>query len=111
MNSAIASKRIVTFVPADQAAAFAKSIAAEIPHLFGEYDSVCWWSVPKTEEGMEQYRPRPDGKITQTPSVRMEFSIPADPAILEKFITALKNHHPWQEPVILVFDGQILEHK
>lgn len=108
MTKPLASKRVVTFVPADRASAFAKTIAADIPHLFGEYDSVCWWSAPKTEEGTEQFRARPDGEIEQTPSVRMEFSIPDNETALDNFTAALKKHHPWQEPVILVFDGQII---
>ncbi|HOO81520.1 MAG TPA: hypothetical protein PK513_03350 [Alphaproteobacteria bacterium] len=108
MSKLVKSKRVVTFVPADHTNEFAKSMAAYIPHLFGCYDSVCWWGTPKTEKGMEQYRPL-DREIEQTPSVRMEFSIPDDPAALENFTAALKKHHPWQEPVILIFDSQIID--
>ncbi len=110
MSKFVKSQRIVTFVPAQQAESFARDMATHIPHLFGEYDSVCWWSAPKAEEGIEQYR-KIDEKIEQTPSVRMEFSVPDDAEILEKFITKLKLHHPWEEPVILAFDHEILQHK
>ena len=108
MNKLIESKRIVTFVPDEHAQSFAKHISEKIPYLFGEYDSVCWWSKPKMEQGTEQYRPK-GGHIKQTPSVRMEFSIPNDQQALENFTAVIKEHHPWQEPVILVFESEILK--
>lgn len=94
------TRRIITFVPADQAAEFAKTIGGHIPHICGDYDSVCWWSEPKTEHGIEQYRPL-DGTLQQTPSVRMEFSIPDDETVAQTFIEQLKHHHPWEQPVVL----------
>lgn len=110
MISTLQSLRVVTFVPADKAKAFAADIAADIPHLFGDYDSVCWWSAPLQEAGTEQFRARPDGTLQAEPSVRMEFSIPADPAAQEAFTARLRALHPWKEPVILIFEAKILSH-
>ena len=110
MSDLVKSKRVVTFVPAANANEFAKTMAAHIPHLFGEYDSVCWWSAPKMEDGTEQFRPLV-GDVEQTPSVRMEFSIPDDDAALKNFTATLKKHHLWQEPVIFIFDIQIIHHQ
>ena len=108
MSKAMQSKRVITFVPAYQAHEFAKTIAADIPHLFGSYDSVCWWSEPLVEQGTEQYRPL-QGQLQQTPSVRMEFSIPDDTDAVDAFIKKLNKHHPWQEPVILIQDTEIIK--
>jgi hypothetical protein len=94
------TRRIITFVPADQADEFAKTFGQHIPHICGDYDSVCWWSEAKIEHGTEQYRPL-DGKLQQAPSVRMEFSIPNDDAVSSAFIEKLKHHHPWEQPVVL----------
>ena len=110
MPDAVKSKRVVTFVPAEQAETFAKTIADEIPYLFGGYDAVCWWNTPKTEEGTEQFRRR-GGTLEQTPSVRMEFSIPDDVECQEKFTKTIQNLHPWEEPVILFFDSEIIRKK
>lgn len=108
MSKTVFSKRVVTFVPAEQAHEFAKTIAADILHLFGNYDSVCWWSEPKAEQGTEQYRPL-QGELQQTLSVRMEFSIPGDPEAVKAFIEKLSGHHPWEEPVILIHDAEIIK--
>lgn len=94
------SRRVITFVPADQAAAFAAEIGEHIPHLFGNYDSVCWWSEPKMETGTEQFRPE-NGTLQQEPSVRMEFSIPDDDQAYADFSQKIKELHPWEQPVIL----------
>lgn len=108
MSKSIDSKRVMTFVPAEKATAFAETISSAIPYLFGNYDSVCWWSEPKIEHGTEQYRPL-EGKLQQTPSVRMEFSIPGDEQVLKTFIDALTKAHPWEEPVILIQEAEILQ--
>lgn len=110
MPEAVKSRRVITFVPAENASDFAKSIAADIPHLFGEYDSVCWWSEPKTEAGIEQFRPL-ESEIEQTPSVRMEFSVPDDDKAVTAFVEKIKQRHPWKEPVILIHSADIIRHK
>ncbi len=94
------TRRIITFLPADQVDNFAKAFGEHIPHICGDYDSVCWWSEAKTEYGTEQHRPL-DGDIQQIPSVRMEFSIPDDDNVSTAFIEKLKHHHPWEQPVVL----------
>lgn len=94
------SRRVITFLPAEQADTFAAQIAEHIPHLFGNYDSVCWWLVPKTETGTEQFRPE-NGEIQRGPSVRMEFSIPDDDSAYDDFSNKIKELHPWEQPVIL----------
>lgn len=108
MPETVQTKRVVTFVPAGQAEELASAIAADIPYLFGDYDSVCWWSAPKTEPGTEQFRPL-KGDLEHTPSIRMEFSIPDDPQVIERFTQRLRDHHPWQQPVILLFTADILK--
>ena len=100
------SRRVITFVPADQADTFATAIAEHIPYLFGDYDSVCWWSEPKMEHGTEQFRQK--GKeLQQVASVRMEFSIPDEDQAYDDFISKIKALHPWDQPVILSFNSDI----
>lgn len=104
MTKTLKTMRIVTFVPAENAVNFAKEIASHIPHICGEYDSVCWWSEPKMEAGTEQFRPL-GSELQQIRSVRMEFSIPDDNAVKEKFINKINALHPWKKPVILVYEA------
>lgn len=103
------SIRIITFVPKDKAAFFAQEFAPHIPLICGDYDSVCWWSEPKLEDGTEQFRPL-DGKLQQVSSTRMEFSIPDDLAVSKRFIELLQTLHPWEQPVILKFDTEMLSY-
>ena len=100
------SRRVITFVPADQADSFAAAIAEHIPYLFGDYDSVCWWSKPKTEQGTEQFRQK-NSELQQVASVRMEFSIPDEDRAYNDFVDKLSELHPWEQPVLLSFNSDI----
>ncbi len=108
MSDTLKTLRIITFVPAEEAADFANKIASGIPHICGEYDSVCWWNEPKREAGIEQFRPL-QGEIKQIPSVRMEFSIPDDDTIKEEFINKIKVLHPWKKPVIIIHEAGFIQ--
>lgn len=108
--------RIVTFVPAEKAEDYADKVTGAVPGFLGNYDKVAWWC----EAGTEQYRPLPGaepahgnaGELCRVPSVRMEFSIPAYEGFLEHFIPdVVIAHHPWEEPVVLVFAHDIVDHE
>jgi hypothetical protein len=98
--------RVVTFIPEKSAPGFADTITALVPPL-GHYDRVAWWG----ESGTEQFRPLAGanpahgtiGKTERMPSVRLEFSLPADDVLLEKITASIRANHPWESPVILVF--------
>ena len=103
--------RLVTFAPPEAVRELAKCVSALIPAR-DDYDHVAWWSA----EGTEQFRPLPGsnptrgdvGEITRAPSVRIEFTLPKDDALLEKLITdGIQKHHPWEKPVILVFGHRL----
>ncbi len=110
MNELVQCYRLVTFVPPEHAPALAKKISALIPP-FGRYDHVAWWSAT----GTEQFRPLEGanpaagktGEITRSPSVRLEFSLPRDEALLGRLIRALQKGHPWEKPVIMVFEHSL----
>lgn len=109
MRKAIKCYRLITFAPPEAAENLAEKISALIPPLTPEYDCVAWWSEP----GTEQFRPLPGaqstegkiGEICRAPSVRLEFSLPADDELLHTIIAqALRPNHPWEKPVILVYE-------
>ncbi len=107
MSTFIEAYRLVTFVPPDAAQVLAEKISAKIPRFLGQYDHVAYWTE---ERGVEQYRPV-DGEIQREPSVRLEFTLPKDEAFLKSLIkNDLISNHPWEEPVILVFDHRIFDH-
>ena len=111
MSEYVQTYRVVTFVPEEHAREFIDAVTPHIPHLFGAYDSVTWWSEPKTEHGTEQYRARAEGEaIKQVPSVRIEFSIPKEHSVRDRFVEdVITAHHPWEAPVILIYDAEILK--
>jgi hypothetical protein len=101
MTEWLDSYRLVTFIPEEALDNFISAISGHIPSLFGKYDRVVWWSAP----GTEQYREMGVTDTIQNPSIRVEISLPRDENQLENFINkALKPHHPWDEPVIIVQD-------
>lgn len=99
--------RITTFVPPESLDAVLEGVLAHTPLRFGPYDASAWWSAP----GTEQYRPREGstptvgsvGVTERVPTVRLEFAIPRDPALLARVIHhGLIPNHPWQEPAVFV---------
>ena len=107
MSRFLESYRIVTFVPAEAAEDFAGKVTEFIPAFLGTYDKVCWWS----EAGTEQFRAPGEEEVQRVNAVRLEFSAPRDEAVLTRIIEeGIKPHHPWKEPVILVFEHKIHDH-
>jgi hypothetical protein len=99
--------RITTFVPPDHLDAVLEGVEREVPLIFGPYDRSAWWSAV----GVEQFRPLPGasptvgepGTTERVPSVRLEFAIPRDPALLHRVLTrGVLANHPWQEPAVFV---------
>ncbi|SDJ52637.1 hypothetical protein [Salimicrobium halophilum] len=73
----------------------------------GNYENVCWRSQP----GIEHFVPTSGavptegeaGEATEVESVRLEFSIKRDEALLRQVIEeGIYPNHPWDEPVIQV---------
>ncbi|UOQ83690.1 hypothetical protein [Gracilibacillus salinarum] len=71
----------------------------------GNYRNVMWQS----RDGMEQFFPSEEavpakgaaGAKTTLTSIRIEFSIPRDEALLRKVIEeGIYPNHPWDEPVV-----------
>jgi len=99
--------RITTFVPPEKLEALLDGITRVVPLGWGNYDQVSWVSTGVTE----RFRPLPgsnptagkQGELEQVASVRLEFMIPRDPALLERLLTeGLIPHHPWEEPAVFV---------
>jgi len=99
--------RITTFVPPEHLERLLAGVTRAVPLGHGDYDSVAWWSA----EGTEQFRPLPGarptagsaGRLERVATVRVEFSIPRDAALLEKLLReGLLPHHPWAEPALFV---------
>jgi len=99
--------RVTTFVPPDHLDAVLEAVEREAPLVFGPYDRSAWWSAV----GVEQFRPLPGasptvgepGKTERVPTVRLEFAIPRDLALLERVLTrGVLPNHPWQEPAVFV---------
>lgn len=99
--------RITTYVPPDHVDAVLDGVEREVPLVFGRYDRSAWWSAV----GIEQFRPLPGsapavgkpGQVERVPTVRLEFAIPRQPALLERVLTrGVLANHPWQEPAVFV---------
>lgn len=99
--------RVTVFVPPSRLRALQDAIVAVDPLRFGDYDQGMWVSAC----GEEQFRPLPaarpaqgvPGALARLPSVRLEFVLPRDPALLERVLReGVRAHHPWQSPAIFV---------
>jgi len=99
--------RVTVFVPPGQLRALQEGILAVDPLRFGDYDHGMWTSAP----GEEQFRPLAGaapaagriGELSRLPSVRLEFVLPRDPALLERVLEqGVRAHHPWEAPAIFV---------
>jgi hypothetical protein len=104
--------RVTTFVPPDRVDALLEGIVRQVPLTYGLYDRAAWWSAV----GVEQFRPLPGanpafgeiGRVERVPTVRIEFAIPRDRAMLRRFLTkGLIPNHPWQEPAIFIDESEI----
>jgi len=74
---------------------------------YGKYEHVFWWSAP----GVEQFKPLKGshptvgqiGVTERNPSIKVEFCIPRETALLDKVLKeGLVPNHPWEEPVIYI---------
>jgi hypothetical protein len=99
--------RITTFVPPDHVDSVLEGVEQEVSLVFGRYDHSAWWSAP----GVEQFRPLPGstptvgipGQVERVATIRVEFAIPRDPALLERVLSrGLIPNHPWEEPAVFV---------
>ncbi|HYK02231.1 MAG TPA: PLP-dependent transferase [Thermoanaerobaculia bacterium] len=106
---------VTTFVPPDALKGLVEAIARTVPLRYGRYEQVAWWSAT----GTEQFKPLPGsnpslgaaGEVKQAPSVRLEFVIPRDVAILDRVMTlgiSPRANHPWEEPAVLVEESRIV---
>ncbi|OIN09146.1 hypothetical protein [Oceanisphaera psychrotolerans] len=76
---------------------------------YGNYDGVSWCSHP----GVERCTPREGsdtwgGSIGEPffiGSIQIEFSIPRDKELLSKVVEMIFESHPWDEPVISIFES------
>ncbi len=102
--------RVTTFVPPDHLDSLLEGVMREVPLTYAPYDHSAWWSAV----GVEQFRPLPGsaptvgkpGQVERVPTVRLEFAIPRDLALLARVLSrGFVPNHPWQEPVIFVGDS------
>ena len=102
---------ITVYTPPEQAEIILQAIMKVAPLNYGKYQQVAWISA----QGSEQFQPvsgsnpamgKP-GKTTRHPSVKIDFTIPRDPQLLDQVITeGIYPHHPWEEPVIIIRKSQ-----
>jgi len=99
--------RVTVFVPPGHLRAVQDGILAIDPLRAGDYQHGMWVSAP----GEEQFRPvegaRPAsgrvGELSRVPSVRLEFLLPRDPALLERVLReGIHPYHPWESPAVFV---------
>lgn len=98
--------RVCTFVPPDRVDVVLAAVLKQTPLTYGPYDKSAWWSAP----GIEQFEPRPGaaptvgqvGKTERVPTVRLEFVIPKNTALLERVLEDMLAEHPWQEPATFI---------
>ncbi len=104
--------RLVVFVPVGALEEFISVISSDIPSFLGHYDNVAWWN----EAGTEQFRPLNGanpvsgdvGEIIQEASRRVELSLPLDKGALGRFVEkVIIPAHPWEKPVIYVYETSI----
>lgn len=104
--------RITTFVPPEKLEALLDGITRVVPLKWGKYDQVAWVSGEVTE----RFRPLPGsnptagtiGELEKVPSMRLEFTIPRDQALLEKLLTeGLIPSHPWEEPAVFIDESVV----
>ena len=99
--------RVVVFSPPSNCEDIISAIKKVDRLEYGNYSGVLW----KSCVGEEQFVPSQEAEPTQgdvgclsaNQSIKIEFSIPEDKALLERIIVdAIVPHHPWETPVILV---------
>lgn len=103
--------RICVYVPPNGLQALQQGILAVHALRSGDYDRVMW----TTAHCREQFRPLAGanptvgtpGETTVVDSVRLEFALPRDPALLDRVIAeGILPHHPWDCPAIFVDEAR-----
>lgn len=104
--------RIIVFVPPQHLRALQDGICAVDPLRVGDYDRAMWVSA----SGEEQFRPLSGaqpahgvvGELSRLPTLRLEFVIPRDDALLQRIVDdGIRAHHPWESPAIFVDETQL----
>ena len=102
----IAVYRVVTFVPVEHLEAVKQAVLGADPLEYGNYQAVCWTSVPGIEQFVPNEKACPSSgktdEFSHVRSVRFEFSIPLRHESLRDVLAAIQKAHPWEEPVIYV---------
>jgi hypothetical protein len=94
-------------IPHEDVTRVLDSLTSVVPLVYGKYDRVAFRSA----SGVEQFRPLAGSRagaqeeLSEYETVRVSFSIPQDPETLRKTIDAIRNSHPYEEPVINVQEG------
>ena len=94
-------------IPTEDVTRVLDSLTSAVPLIYGEYDQVAFRSAP----GVEQFRPLSGSRagaqeeLSEYKTTRVSFSIPQDPETLRKALDAIRNSHPYEEPVINVVEG------
>jgi hypothetical protein len=94
-------------IPDEDVTRVLDSLTSVVPLVYGKYDRVAFRSA----SGVEQFRPLSGSRagaqeeLSEYETVRVSFSIPQDPETLRKTIDAIRNSHPYEEPVINVQEG------
>lgn len=99
--------RVTVYCPPETQDIIISAIQEITPLVYGKYEGVVWTSAI----GEEQFRPLAGAnptagtldEKTTVPSVKVEFSIPNNEALLDRIINeAIIPFHPWETPVIRV---------
>ncbi len=96
-------------VPCDAAEKVMKTVTDSVPLRYGSYDHVAFRSAT----GVEQFRPLRGSRageqqgLSEVPTYRITFAIPEDDNTLHKVVAAVRDAHPYEEPVLHVEAGWI----
>jgi len=94
-------------IPTEDVKEVLDSLTSAVPLVYGKYDRVAFRSA----SGIEQFRPLTGSRagaqeeLSEYETTRVSFSIPQDPETLRKTIDAIRDFHPYEEPVINVQEG------
>lgn len=98
--------QITTYTPPNELKTIKAAVSSAGGARYGNYADVYWTSAM----GREQFTPLAGAsptagalnETTELDSLELRFSIPRDEVLLAKVLSAIKESHPWEEPVIFV---------
>jgi hypothetical protein len=104
--------RVTVFVPPEHLDALLAGVRTVDDLRIGDYAHAAWLGAPGVERFVPLATASPArgeaGEAVSTPSVRVEFCLPRDPARLARFVDAgIRPHHPWQVPAIFVDESSL----